>query len=171
MTPREISYAMIVGFISGVLDVLLILHNEGVMWLTLLVLVVLVWHLRVFSQRMMAMLRPRSIATWADGSELLRIYLTMLAGFTMINASLEGMHMIAGTTVPFGFASEGGEIFLNALYYTVVTMTTLGFGDIVPKTWDGKLMLIIQCLISYVMFALVVGIITRGVISVRDTED
>lgn len=50
-------------------------------------------------------------------------------------------------------------------------MTTLGYGDIVPKTWDAQLLLIFQCLISYVMLALMVGIITRGVVSSREIND
>lgn len=163
-SPTTIGHAATVGFISGALDILLALHSEGIMAMTVLVLLVLAWHLRVFARRMVTMLHPGNVATWGDVSELMRIYLTMLTGFTLINATLEGAHFLTGSTPPFGFA-ENGDIFLNALYYTVVTMTTLGFGDIVPRTWDGKILLIIQCLVSYVMFALVIGIVTRGVAS------
>ena len=77
-------------------------------------------------------------------------------------------HILAKTPEPFGFGHGEGELFLNALYYTVVSMTTLGFGDIVPVTWDGKLLLIFQCLVSYVMFALMIGIVTRGVTDSND---
>lgn len=160
---KTIRQAALVGFVSGVFDVLLILHSEGIIIVTVFVVMILGWHLKIFSRRMVEMLRPGAVATWRDVSELFRIYLTMLAGFTLLNATLEGAHLLAGTPTPFNFADHGGDIFLNSLYYTVVTMTTLGFGDIVPKTWDGKLFLIFQCLVSYVMFALVVGIVTRGV--------
>jgi len=165
--PRAIVLAGIVGFICGAMDVLLVLHSEGIIAMTLLVLVVLGLHLRDFARRMTTMLHPGNVASWGDVSELLRIYATMLAGFTMVNATMEGAHLLAGAPAPFGFGVEGGDIFLNSLYYTVVTMTTLGFGDIVPRTWDAKFLLIIQCLISYFMFALVIGIITRGVVRGR----
>lgn len=170
-SPKRIVYAVAVGFISGAFDVLLGLHNEGIMALTFIVLGILIWHLRIFAVTIVDMLRPGNVATWGEVAELLRIYLTMLAGFTLVNATLEGAHLMAGQPAPFGFTINGGDIFLNSLYYTVVTMTTLGFGDIVPTTWDGKLLLIFQCMAGYVMFALMIGIITRGVVRATDTID
>lgn len=167
---KRMRHALAVGFLGGSLDVLLGLHTIGLIPLTLLVLGILFWHLKVFAMNLTTMLRPNNVASWSDVSELFRIYLNMLAGFTLVNATLEGAHILAGTPPPFGFTVHGGDIFLNSLYYTVVTMTTLGYGDIVPKTWDAKLLLIFQCMVSYVMFALMVGIITRGVVSVREKE-
>lgn len=162
--PRVIVHAALVGFLAGASDILLLLHTEGVLALTLIVAFILYWNLRLFSRNIAVMLHPGSVATWGDVAELARIYLTMLAGFTLVNATLEGLHHLTGSGLPFGFM-ERGDLFLNSLYYTVVTMTTLGFGDIVPRTWDAKMLLIVECLVSYIMFALVIGIITRGVIS------
>jgi voltage-gated potassium channel len=156
-------HAAVVGFLGGAADILLTLSEWGILFLAALVLSVLCWNLRAFTRRSVSLLRPDSEITWTDVSELLRIYLATLIGFTLVNAAVDGLHVLAGTTPPFGFASAGGELFLNALYYTVVTMTTLGFGDIVPVTWDGKLLLIFQSLLSYFMFAFMIGIITRGV--------
>lgn len=167
-SQKKITYAAIIGFISGASDVLLGLHNSGILALTVVVLVILILHLRDFSHHIVDMLKPGNIATWGDVNELMRIYMTMVAGFTLVNATLEGLHIMAGKLPPFGFRVEDGDIFLNSLYYTVVTMTTLGFGDIVPMTWDAKLLLIFQCLASYFMFALLIGIITRGVVRAKD---
>ena len=50
-------------------------------------------------------------------------------------------------------------------------MTTLGYGDVVLMTWDAKLILIFQCLIRYVTFALMVGIITRGTVSSQEINN
>lgn len=165
---KALFYRIVIGFLGGSIDILFGLRNEGIMVLTGVVLFILVWHLRLFSRTMVRMLKPDSHATWSDVAELMRIYMTMLAGFTLVNASLEVAHILAGTPEPFGFGHAEGELFLNALYYTVVSMTTLGFGDIVPVTWDGKLLLIFQCLVSYVMFALMIGIVTRGVTDSND---
>ncbi|MEZ7197489.1 potassium channel family protein [Pseudodesulfovibrio karagichevae] len=155
--------AVLVGFLAGAADILLTLSEWGVLFLALLILFVLLWNLRAFTRRSVALLRPGSEISWEDVNELLRIYLATLIGFTLVNAAVDGLHVLAGNTPPFNFTSGGGEPFLNALYYTVVTMTTLGFGDIVPRTWDGKVLLIIQSLTSYFMFAFMIGIITRGV--------
>ncbi|WP_319583159.1 potassium channel family protein [uncultured Pseudodesulfovibrio sp.] len=157
--------AAVTGFLAGAADILLTLSEWGVLFLALLVLSVLIWNLRAFARRSMSLLKPNSEITWGDVNELLRIYLATLIGFTLVNAAMDGLHILAGNTPPFNFMGQGGELFLNALYYTVVTMTTLGFGDIVPHTWDGKVLLIVQSLLSYFMFAFMIGIITRGVTS------
>jgi voltage-gated potassium channel len=177
-SKRKIRHAALVGFIGGSFDILFGLHNVGIIVLTLFVLMILLWHLRVFSKDIVRMLSPGNNATWADVTELLRIYLNMLAGFTLVNATLEASHLLLGSPPAFGFGSQQGQLFIDALYYTVVTMATLGYGDIVPMTWDAKLLLICQCLVSYIMFALMVGIITRGVVNAspvsfppQDSED
>lgn len=157
-------HSAIIGFLAGISGVLLGAYNEGIVALTVLVLAIVIWHLRTFMRFIPVMLKPGNIATWGDVSRLLTTYFNMLAGFTLLNATLEGIHLMIKVTPPFAFTADNGDIFLNSLYYTVVTMTTLGFGDFVPQTWDGKLMLIFQCLVSYFMFALVIGIVTRGVV-------
>jgi voltage-gated potassium channel len=167
-TGTRLRCAVLVGFLAGAADILLTLSEWGVLFLAVLVLSVLIWNLRAFTRRSVSLLRPGSGVTWSDVSELLRIYLATLIGFTLVNAAVDGLHVLAGAAPPFDFAAAGGELFLNALYYTVVTMTTLGFGDIVPRTWDGKVLLIIQSLLSYFMFAFMIGIITRGVTSTRE---
>lgn len=168
MPAATIRHAAVAGFLAGAMDILLILHKEGILVLTVVVLILLISHLREFAGNLSNMLRPGYTATWGEVAELSRIYITMLAGFTLLNAALEGAHLIAGHQAPFGFSQHGGDIFLNSLYFTVVTMTTLGYGDFTPQMWDAKLLAMIECLVSYVMFALMVGIITRGVISAND---
>jgi len=160
---RVLLYRILIGFLAGSFDILFGLQSEGILVLTGLVLFILAGHVRLFLRHVVRILRPGNSATWRDVMELARIYLTMLAGFTLVNASLEVTHLMLGSVEPFGFGHQDGELFLNALYYTVTCMTTLGFGDIVPITWDGKLLLIFQSLAGYVMFGLMIGIITRGV--------
>ncbi len=60
---------------------------------------------------------------------------------------------------------------INALYFSVVVMTTLGFGDIVPLTPDAKMVVVLQCLTSYIMFALMIGILMRGIVSSDEVKD
>ena len=52
---------------------------------------------------------------------------------------------------------------MDVLYFTIVLMSTVGFGDLVPLTAPAKFVVSVQCLVSYVMFALVVGLVVRGI--------
>ncbi|MFV0422071.1 potassium channel family protein [Oleidesulfovibrio sp.] len=129
-------------------------------------LIALVWiNLRRFIRRIVTMLRPQSHATWADIQELARIYLMLLTAFTLTNASLDALHRLLGNTPPFGFSSGFG-FFLDSLYFSCIMMTTVGFGDIAPSTLDAKLLVGLEAFTSYIVFALLVGIITRGVLPV-----
>ena len=40
---------------------------------------------------------------------------------------------------------------ITMLYYSVVTFTTLGFGDITPKTHIGALLVMVEVVIGYIM--------------------
>jgi hypothetical protein len=44
-----------------------------------------------------------------------------------------------------------GPAWLGALYYSVVTVTTLGYGDIVPVTATARIMAMIQVFLGYLM--------------------
>jgi len=64
-----------------------------------------------------------------------------------------------GTIYPNG-ASEGIPGFLNALYYSLVTFTTLGYGDMHPTGWL-KALSAIEALTGAVFMALIVAVIAR----------
>jgi hypothetical protein len=53
---------------------------------------------------------------------------------------------------------EGLRSFLHAFYFSVVTMTTLGFGDIAanPNSWMGQVLLMIQVILGYVVLGALV---------------
>ena len=48
--------------------------------------------------------------------------------------------------------------FVHALYFSVVTMTTLGFGDIAanPDIWKGQVLLMVQVILGYVLLGALV---------------
>jgi voltage-gated potassium channel len=91
----------------------------------------------------------------------------MLFAFTLVNISLDELAAIHAGLDPESssvlFANHSGSI-LDHLYFSVVVMTTLGFGDIHPIATASKVMVSIPCVTSYVMFALMLGIITRGIV-------
>lgn len=50
----------------------------------------------------------------------------------------------------------------DCLYFSVVTMTTLGFGDITPQLWYAKMAVASQSLSSMVLFVLALGMVFGG---------
>jgi hypothetical protein len=79
----------------------------------------------------------RSIVLWLFWSILLAISF----GFNFFFMGSE--HFAVKEPLPFDW--------ITMLYYSVVTFTTLGFGDITPKTHIGALLVMLEVVIGYIM--------------------
>lgn len=49
------------------------------------------------------------------------------------------------------------DALFNANYWIIVTMTTVGYGDIIPGTWMGRLTIIIATLTGSFIMAIFIG--------------
>lgn len=74
--------------------------------------------------------------------------------------------MIGGT---FFYRGVEGWSVVDALYFTVMTMSTIGYGDLVPTTTLSKLFTIVFSMLSIGVFAAVVGKIV-GIILQRKND-
>ena len=54
------------------------------------------------------------------------------------------------------------ESFAHALWWGVITLCTVGYGDIKPKTWQGKLIASFSAIAGISFFALPAGILGSG---------
>ena len=54
------------------------------------------------------------------------------------------------------------ESFLDALYWSTTTLTTIGYGDIYPVSDAGKIITIISSILGVAIIALPTGVITAG---------
>lgn len=54
------------------------------------------------------------------------------------------------------------ESFFDAIYWSTITLTTVGFGDYTPVTVAGKAVAILTSFVGIAVFALPTGIITAG---------
>jgi hypothetical protein len=58
--------------------------------------------------------------------------------------------------------SETG--FFDAVYFSAATFTALGFGDIVPLTMAGKVLVVVEAGFGYFMWGLLIAIIAQRLI-------
>ena len=67
--------------------------------------------------------------------------------------------------VEFGLMQESGIItsFWEALYFTTISVTTLGYGDITPTTVMGKLVATAQSVTGFFLFAMLASMLFRRI--------
>lgn len=58
---------------------------------------------------------------------------------------------------------EGFSSIPRSMYWTIVTMTTVGYGDVVPTTTLGKIVASLMMLIGYAIIAVPTGIVTSEI--------
>ncbi len=63
-----------------------------------------------------------------------------------------------------GFCSLTGMSVIDALYMTVITITTVGFGEVVPLSQEARLFTVFLILISVVVLGYVITVLTEYII-------
>ena len=170
---RPAAAAAAVGWAGGAVVVPYYVWWQTVLVVALGVAALVVAHVRSFLRTLRRILSPQVYPTWTDVARLAHIYLTVLAAVTLINTSIALLHdSVPGWGPAYDYSGGEARSVLDAFYFSVVVMTTLGFGDIRPVSLDAKLVVSLECLVSYVMLALMIGCITRGVVrSAERTDD
>lgn len=90
--------------------------------------------------------------------------LIILGGLVVVSAAL--MHMAEATAQPERFGSIP-----DAMWWAIVTLTTVGYGDAVPLTPTGKVIAGVTALFGLVMLALPVGIVATSFTEVIHRRD
>lgn len=85
---------------------------------------------------------------------------------------LAGTYVMISALVMFSVEPDTFQHFFDAFYWAVVTLTTVGYGDIYPVSTLGRLVSIISSFIGIAIIALPTGIITAGFMSelINDKE-
>ena len=86
-------------------------------------------------------------------SILASLYLMMLLTFSISTI----FYFVGRDTNPNGFSS-----ILESMWWSIVTLATVGYGDVVPVTALGKLLGALASIIGLGMFALPAGILANG---------
>jgi voltage-gated potassium channel Kch len=81
-----------------------------------------------------------------------------LALATLVIAGVAGL--VANFLSPDGFASLG-----DALWWSAQTVTTVGYGDVVPDTWGGKVVGVFVMVFGVASVALITALVTSSFIT------
>ena len=81
------------------------------------------------------------------------VFLLTVLSIALIVGSL--MYLVEGSQPDTGYTSIPASI-----YWTIVTMTTVGYGDITPQTIPGKMIASVVMIIGYGIIAVPTGIVT-----------
>ncbi len=59
----------------------------------------------------------------------------------------------------------------RAMYWAIVTLTTVGYGDVIPSTVPGQMLSSVLMILGYGLIAIPTGIVTAELTSVSHTRD
>lgn len=120
--------------------------------------------LRLF--RALRLMRIFKLARYTTALEILQSVirreahsLLMITGLLLILLVISawGMYLLEGTAQPEYFASVPA-----ALWWAVITLTTVGYGDVVPVTAGGRVLAGLIAVIGVAMAALPAGVLAAG---------
>jgi voltage-gated potassium channel len=101
---------------------------------------------------------PRLVRHAERSPLLTRLPVIVIAGFTMIAA------LVAGVVVRL---SDPGDFrsLPDALWWSVQTITTVGYGDIVPRHTEGRVIAAIVMLMGIALIAVVTATVTATLVN------
>jgi len=114
--------------------------------------------------RLLRVFRVFKLARYLNESQLLvealkasarKIFVFLMAVVTIVAIIGSAMYLIEGSQPGTGFTSIPAGI-----YWAIVSLTTVGFGDITPQTVAGKVLASMVMIVGYGIIAVPTGIVT-----------
>lgn len=108
-----------------------------------------------------ALLRQRLVTTDTILGGI-NVYLLLAFAFMMVHALIEtavpGSYLAGGTSL-YEYVSQAGvsTSFETVLYFSFVTITTLGYGDIVPKSGMARTVCSLEAVVGQLYVAILIG--------------
>lgn len=96
-------------------------------------------------------------AMWRARAKIVVFLMTVLIAVT-----------IAGTAMYVVEHDRQGSMFTSipqSIYWAVVTMTTVGYGDVVPQTTEGKLLSVVLILLGYSLIIVPTGFVSAEMVA------
>ena len=152
----------ITGCIGGICSIYLALNEITTYLISALILYSTYHQVKRFIKKLSGLLSPDSKATVRDLAEFAVFFINLVIAFTVINVSLNTIHNSLNLPLAFNLG-DGMNALFNGVYFSIITMTTVGYGDIYPQTTLARVIVGIECLTSYILLGIMIGIISRGV--------
>ncbi|UCG23923.1 MAG: pentapeptide repeat-containing protein [Chloroflexota bacterium] len=91
--------------------------------------------------------------------------LTKPFSYAIILAMLFGVVYLFDMRLSWGLMDYSGsaQSWITPFYYSIVTYTTLGFGDITPQHWLGEVIVVIEVILGYTTLGLLLSILANRV--------
>ncbi len=103
-----------------------------------------------------------------------QLWQSLSASASKITVFLTGVFVLQLVIASFMYLIEGPshgfDSIPHSLYWTIVTMTTVGYGDLTPQTATGKVLASIIMLIGYGIIAVPTGIVTSDLTRRRSSQ-
>jgi len=94
--------------------------------------------------------------------------ISAISGYILIGLSFGILFYILEVSISGNYSGAGSDLtYFGAIYFSFVTMSTLGYGDILPISEAARSLVIITTLVGQFYMAIIVGIIVGKFISSR----
>lgn len=121
--------------------------------------------------RLLRMFRVLKMLSHVRGGEtIMRGLIASRAKITVFFFTVLLFAVLAGTLMYLVESNEPNTHFTSipmSIYYAIVSITTVGYGDMVPVTVLGKVLTSIYVLTGYAIIAVPTGIVTAGILDSR----
>lgn len=98
--------------------------------------------------------------------QLLKIVLKRAGRPLLFVAAIAGIYVFIVAALMFNEEPEQFPVFFDAVYWAVMSLTTVGYGDIIPLTEMGRVITTISALVGLAVFALPTSVITAEYVAV-----
>ncbi|OUM66988.1 hypothetical protein PIROE2DRAFT_5730 [Piromyces sp. E2] len=71
-------------------------------------------------------------------------------------------YILASALIMFNVESDSFDTFFDAVYWSTVSLTTVGYGDLCPVTVEGRFVAMVSSIFGIAIIALPSGVITAG---------